>query len=125
MTYATFEDIIKRKHLETSEMQRCDALLEDAAIIIDAYNAKASSDAKRLVSCNMVIRAIGNCDESIPIGATQGTMSALGYSQSWTSAGGSGELYLTKLEKKILGAGNHIGFSNPYSNIPDKEVAND
>lgn len=125
MAYATFEDLIKRKHLETSEMERCDALLEDTAIIIDAYNAKASSDAKRLVSCNMVIRAIGNCDESIPIGATQGTMSALGYSQSWTSAGGSGELYLTKLEKKILGAGNRIRFSNPYSNIPDKEVAND
>ena len=51
-------------------MERCDALLEDTAIIIDAYNDKASSDAKRLVSCNMVIRAIGNCDESIPIGAT-------------------------------------------------------
>ena len=125
MAYATFEDLIKRKYLETSEMERCDALLEDAAIIIDAYNAKASSDAKRLVSCNMVIRAIGNRDESIPIGATQGTMSALGYSQSWTSAGGSGELYLTKLEKKILGAGNNIGFSNPYSNIPDKEVSDD
>jgi hypothetical protein len=125
MAYATFEDIIKRKYLETSEMERCDALLEDAAIIIDAYNAEASLDAKRLVSCNMVIRAIGNRDESIPIGATQGTMSALGYSQSWTSAGGSGELYLTKLEKKILGAGNNIGFSNPYSNIPDKEVSDD
>ena len=77
MAYATFEDLIKRKHLETSEMERCDALLEDTAIIIDAYNAKASLDAKRLVSCNMVIRAIGNRDESIPIGATQGTMSAL------------------------------------------------
>ena len=125
MAYATFEDIIKRKYLETSEMERCDALREDAAIIIDAYNAEASLDAKRLVSCNMVIRAIGNRDESIPIGATQGTMSALGYSQSWTSAGGSGELYLTKLEKKILGAGNNIGFSNPYSNIPDKEVSDD
>lgn len=125
MAYATFEDIINRKDLDTSEMERCDALLEDAAIIIDTYNAKASSDAKRLVSCNMVIRAIGSCDESIPIGATQGTMSALGYSQSWTSTGGSGELYLTKLEKKILGAGNHIGFSNPYKGLAEEDEDDD
>ena len=115
MAYATLEDITVRKELETHEMTRCEALLEDAAIIIDAYNQKASKDAKKLVSCNMVLRVIGNSEDGIPLGATQGSLSALGYSQSWTNSNGSGEMYLTKLDKKILGVGNRIGFSNPFS----------
>ena len=57
--YATFEDIAKRKPVETSEMERCEALLEDAGIIIDAFNTKATAESKRLVSCNMVIRVLG------------------------------------------------------------------
>ena len=58
-------------------------------------------------------------DENIPIGATQGSMSALGYSQSWTTGTGSsvGELYLAKLDKKLLGVGNAIGASNPLGVI--------
>jgi hypothetical protein len=41
-------------------------------------------------------------------------MSAMGYSQSWTiSGGGTGELYLGKLEKKLLGSGNRIGSYSP------------
>ena len=48
------------------------------------------------------------------MGATQGSMSALGYSQSWTIGAGSvGELYLGKLEKKLLGACNRIGSYSP------------
>ena len=121
MAYATFEDIIKRKYLDTSEMERCEALLEDAAIIIDAYNQKASEDAKKLVSCNMVLRVIGNSENGIPLGATQGSLSALGYSQSWTNSNGSGEMYLTKLEKKMLGVGNRICFSNPFSEVVESD----
>ena len=44
MVYATFEDIAKRKPVETSEMERCEALLEDAGIIIDAFNVKAAAE---------------------------------------------------------------------------------
>ena len=115
--YATFEDIAKRKPVETSEMERCEALLEDAGIIIDAFNTKATAESKRLVSCNMVIRVLGSGEEGVPIGTTQATASALGYSQSWTNANGSGELYLTKLDKKILGTGNRIGYTDPYQNL--------
>lgn len=122
MAYATFDDIIVRKQLEMSQYEQCNAMLDDAGIIIDAYNSKAQNSVKKLVSCNMVIRAIGNSDASIPIGATQGTMSALGYSQSWTNANGNGELYLTKLEKKLLGAGNRIGFSNPFDDITEGDA---
>ena len=61
----------------------------------------------------LVIRALGS-GEDVPIGATQGSKSALGYSQSWTiSAGTVGELYLGKLEKALLKSGNAIGSYSP------------
>lgn len=118
--YATVQDVQDRMSATMTQDQEsiCGNLLNDAAIIIDAYNADADLDAKNLVSIRMVIRAM-QADESIPIGATQGSMSALGYSQSWTTGTGSsvGELYLAKLDKKLLGVGNAIGASNPLGVI--------
>lgn len=115
MRYAKFEDIAKRckRNLENEEL--CNALLDDAAIIIDSFNRLAPPDAKKLVTCNMVMRAIGGGEDAqVPIGATQGTVSALGYSQTWSmSSGASGELYLSKLDKKLLRAGVKIGFRSP------------
>ena len=72
----------------------------------------------------MVIRAIGSSgDVTTPIGATQGSMSGLGYSQSWTiSAGATGELYIGKLEKKLLGTGDKIGSYSPTQDlVPELE----
>ena len=117
MAYATIEDVQGRmaRMMSESEQGVCQNLLDDAALIIDAYNPKAEMDKKQLVSVRMVLRAVGDgTDAGIPMGATQGSMSALGYSQSWTiGAGSSGELYLGKLEKKLLGAGNRIGSYSP------------
>lgn len=118
--YATVQDVQDRMSTTMTQDQEsiCGNLLNDAAVIIDAYNAGADLDAKNLVSIRMVIRAM-QADESIPIGATQGSMSAMGYSQSWTTGTGSsvGELYLAKLDKKLLGVGNAIGASNPLGVI--------
>lgn len=118
--YATVQDVQDRISTTMTQDQEsiCSNLLNDAAVIIDAYNADADLDAKNLVSIRMVIRAM-QADENIPIGATQGSMSALGYSQSWTTGTGSsvGELYLAKLDKKLLGVGNAIGASNPLGVI--------
>lgn len=115
MRYAKFSDIQERCRKKIEEEKLCNALLEDAAVIIDTYNRIAPADAKKLVSCNMVIRAIGGGEDTqVPIGATQGTVSALGYSQTWSmSSGTSGELYLSKLDKKILRTGVKIGFKSP------------
>ena len=117
MAYATYEDVQKRKDMGGLNVDSVTALLDDAAIIVDAYNKNASDDAKKLVSCNMVIRAGESSNEGVPIGTTQATATALGYSQTWTNSNGSGELYLTKLDKKILGVGNKIGSSNPYQEL--------
>ena len=115
MRYAKFEDIAKRCKRNPENEELCNALLDDAAIIIDSFNRLAHPDAKKLVSCNMVMRAIGGVEDAqVPIGATQGTVSALGYSQTWSmSSGTSGELYLSKLDKKLLRAGVKIGFRSP------------
>ena len=125
MAYATVEDVQSRMTRTMSENEQtvCAALLNDAALIIDAYNSSVDFDVKEIVSCRMVIRAIGDGgDQGAPIGATQGSMSALGYSQSWTIGSGSvGELYLGKLEKKLLGVGNSIGSCSPAQELAPKK----
>ena len=122
MAYATVEDVEKRitRTLSETEESVCSTLLDDAAVIIDSFNKNASSDAKLTVSCRMVIRARGDgSTNDIPMGATQGSMSGLSYSQSWTlgGGGGAGELYLSKLEKEILGYSNKIGSYSPVQGM--------
>lgn len=118
MAYATIEDVQARmtRTLTDDEERVCASLLDDAGILIDAYNEDASTDSKKVVSCRMVVRALGDGEMSIPVGATQGSQSGLGYSESWTITNGSvGQLYLEKVEKKILGVGDQIGASNPLA----------
>ena len=118
MAYATYTDVQARMNREMSqdEQATCTTLLDDAAVIIDATGTTASADIKKVVSCRMVIRALGESD--VPIGATQGSMSGLGYSQSWTMGSGStGELYLAKLDKQMLGLANKIGSYSPTQEL--------
>lgn len=127
MAYATIADVQTRMTRTMSEADRtvCEKLLEDAGVIIDAFEKGASADAKKVVSCRMVIRALGDGGNAlIPTGATQGSMSGLGYSQSWTigSGGGTGELYLSKLEKQLLGMGNRIGSYSPVEELVPTEA---
>lgn len=126
MTYATVEDVQDRstRAFSQTELQVCETLLEDAAVLIDSFNSNASADAKKVVSCKVVIRALGNgSDMGVPIGASQGSMAALGYSQSWTmGSGSSGELYLSKAEKQLLGGGNKIGSYSPIEELVPQEV---
>lgn len=122
MAYAEVADVEARltRTLSESEQAVCQELLDDAAVIIDAYNSEAAADAKKVVSCRMVVRALGDGGEAnYPMGATQGSMSGLGYAQSWTigAGGGAGELYLGRLEKKLLGAGDRIGSYSPVENL--------
>ena len=126
--YATVQDIETRlgRTFDTTESNVCTSLLDEAALIIDAYNQSAETDKKKDVSIRMVSRAMGTSGDDIPMGSTQGSMSALGYSQSWTmgSGGGVGELYLGKLEKKLLGLGGAVGSYSPTQELvpPSMEV---
>lgn len=120
MAYATVSDVQERMThiMSLGEQALCGTFLDDAALIIDTFNANASADAKKVVSCNMVIRKMG-AEDDVPMGATQGSQSALGYSQSWTISGGgsSGELYLSKMDKRLLGVSNQIGSRSPAEDL--------
>lgn len=128
MAYAAVTDVQARLSYELTQEQQalCATLLDDAAQLIDSTDTAVDEEVKKVVSCRIVIRALPNpADASlagVPVGATQGSMSALGYSQSWTIGSGSaGELYLSKVEKKLLGVGNKIG---SYSPVQSKVVCN-
>lgn len=125
MSYASVQDVENGfRALNSDESSRCIALLEEAAVIIDAHSPNAEATQKKVVSCRMVRRVLGDgsmgSNPMYPMGASQGSASALGYSQSWTLTGGTtGELYLSKLEKKLLGCGNVIGARSPLEGMCD------
>lgn len=124
MAYATTADVMARttRTFSTEELNIITSLLEDAAVLIDSYKdgGCVAVAQKKVVSCRMVLRALGS-DNDIPMGATQGSMSGLGYSQSWTiSSGGSvGELYLSKTDKLLLGGSNSIGSHSPLEDMAE------
>lgn len=124
MAYATYEDVQARmlRQMSDKECCVCGMLLDDAAALIDSTSAKVSDAVKLTVSCRMVIRAMGDgTDSGVPTGATQGSVSALGYSQSWTISSGSvGQLYLDKTDRKLLGLGNAIGSRSPIESFPEE-----
>lgn len=117
MMYATAQDVAAGfRPLSESEMETAEALIKEAAVIIDAYNEDADEEHKKVVTCRMVRRSLGAAEGSaFPLGATQGSMSAGGYTQSWTvgAGGSSGELYIGRTEKKLLGAGSRMGARSP------------
>lgn len=122
MAYATVTDVQARltRTLSAAEQTVCATLLDDVGVLIDSLAKDGSCEAKNIVSCRAVIRALGDGnDAGVPLGATQGSMSALGYSQSWTigNGGGAGELYLSKVEKRMLGLGNKIGSRSPTEDL--------
>ena len=121
MAYATVQDVQAGMLKPMTEAERtvCETLLERAAVLIDAIASGAKDEAKKAVSCSMVQRALASGSVTgVPIGATQGSMSALGYQQSWTlSSGAVGELYLSKNEKLMLGISNSIGSYSPVQEL--------
>ena len=62
MAYATVSDVQARmtRQMSVAEQSVCSNLLDDAAVIIDAYNSEADAEAKKLVSVRMVTRAMGD-----------------------------------------------------------------
>ena len=121
-SYATVNDVQNRtlRTLSNDELNLAKKLLQDAAVIIDLYAPGAQADAKKIVSCRMVLRVLGDGEDTgVPVGANQGTQSALGYSQTWSypTTGSSGELYLAKMEKQMLKSGNTIGSRSPVEDL--------
>ena len=122
--YATVDDVKARttRAYSEAEEQVVGTMLEDAAVMIDRCRSDAPENAKKIVSCRMVIRAMGDGEEyGVPVGANQGSMTAGSYTQSWTmSSGVSGELYLGKADKALSGASSRIRARSPTEGmVPD------
>ena len=121
MVFAEVSDIESRWHtLSASDRQRAEVLIGDASEMLEAalvctIDVSDESQMQRLniVCCNMVIRAM-SASESDAYGASNMSMTAGPYTQSWTYANPSGDMYITKAEKRMLGiTSGYIGTIRP------------
>ena len=116
MAYAEVFDLEYRWHeLTEDEQARAEVLLEDASAYIDSLvdADKCNHDVLKIVCCIMVQRAMVATDANA-LGITQQSMTAGPYTQSWTYSNPSGDFFLTKLEKKLLGISpGYIGSIRP------------
>ena len=102
MAYATVNDLQAGwRTLTADEQTRATTLLDRASTMLDALcdTSGKTADVLKMVTCNMTQRVM--VAESA--GVSSESMGAGGYQQSWTYANPSGDMYLTKYEKKLLG----------------------
>lgn len=108
MAYAEVSDIETRwRDLSTDEESRATALLDDAsamlAELVDIHDGdEQQAELLKIVCCSMVIRAM-SASEYDAFGASQMSMTAGPYTQQFTYSNPSGDMYLTKMEKRLLG----------------------
>lgn len=108
MAFALVSDIEARwRDLSTAEEGRASVLIDDASAMLEQLVDVDATDTKqaellKAVCCNMVIRAMSASDYDA-FGASQMSMTAGPYTQQFTYANPSGDMYLTKMEKRLLG----------------------
>lgn len=119
MAYAEVSDIEARwRTLTETEQTRASVLIDDASAMLDSLVAVDDSDEQqaallKTVCCSMVIRAM-SATEADSFGVSQTSMTAGPYSQSWTYNNPSGDMYLTRMEKRLLGiTTSYIGSIRP------------
>ena len=119
MAFADVFDIESRwRDLSEDEQARASVLLDDASAMLSAQVDVDEADEEQMkllgiVCCSMVIRAM-SATEADSFGADSMTMTAGPYSQSWSYNNPTGDMYLTKLEKKLLGiTSSYIGSIQP------------
>lgn len=123
MAYATIADLESRWRTLTSDEQAVAlTLLDDAAVLIDSMGTPSSTAAALIVSCDMVRRSM-SMSQADAYGLSQASMTAGPYAQQWTYANPTGELYVTRTERKMLGfLGGSIGFARPAYGRLEPEV---
>ena len=109
MAYAGVGDIELRlqRTFTASETANVEALLDSASAVLNKLVKVDDTDTEqaallKFVCINMVCRAVtaGSMDV---LGASQTSITAGAYTQSYSFATPSGDMYLTKLEKRLLG----------------------
>ena len=119
MAFAVVSDIEARwRTLSADEASRASTLIDDATAMLSALVKVDAADAQQAellntVCCNMVIRAMAQSGMDT-FGVSQAAITAGPYTQSFSYSNPSGDMYLTKLEKKLLGVSiGYIGSIRP------------
>jgi hypothetical protein len=119
LSYASVDDLAARwRSLSDVEAEQAEILLEDAAVQlraeiptlrarIEAGDTDLLSAAIR-VECSMVKRALSSGD-GIGVTSTQETQGP--FSRTFQYSNPMGDLYVTKAEKRLLGAGGQQAFT--------------
>jgi hypothetical protein len=122
MAYATVADLEARWRTLTSDEQvRATVLLDDAAVRIDAacpflpLDPPTAEDASKLaarkiVSCEMVKRAMASVGG---VGVESLQQGAGPYQETVKYTNPTGDLYLTKADRTLLGCGAPVAFTIP------------
>ena len=125
MAFAEVSDIEARwRELTAAEEAKASVLIDDASAILSSLVDVDASDAAqasnlRTVCCNMVIRAMSATNTDL-FGVSSATMAAGPYSQTTSYINPSGDMYLTKMEKRILGVTtSYIGTIRPMIGVHD------
>lgn len=122
MAYATIDDLETRwRPLSIQEKQRALVLLEDAALRLDlAFPPPADltpplEAVRVIVSCEMVKRALAAPGG---IGVSSVQQGAGPYQETLTYTNPSGDLYLTKADRKLLGGGQSAYSIDLFPPVP-------
>lgn len=122
--FATTDDLEQRwRPLNSDEQARAEVLLGDAAVRIrvacPGIDAKITAtapavpeldpDVPKIISCEMVKRAMLSPVDQAPMSQTQETVGP--FSRGGTYVNPTGDLYLTKAEKQMLGCGGQQAFT--------------
>ena len=130
MAYATVDDLEARWRTLTSPEERARAgiLLDDAAVRLDVacppsdLPTEAELAARKIVSCEMVKRAMAAADTG-GIGVTSIQQGAGPFQATTQFANPTGDLYLTKADKSLLGCGGQRAFMIDLAPPPPSTVS--
>lgn len=124
MAYATVADLAARwRPLSIAERDRATVLLADASVYVDTECPPADpltdADARKIVVVNMVKRAMLTPVDQVPVTSQQETTGP--FSQSLSFANPTGDMYMSKSDRKLLGCGRQAAFSIDLA--PDAGIA--
>lgn len=107
-SFATVESLKQKYELTETQAERAQSYLDDVTLTITELLAQRgkspeeiSDEILELVTRDVAYRALSSIKDGAVV--SQYTQSAIGYSETFSFSTQSGDIYLTKKEKQLLG----------------------
>lgn len=108
--FATVDDY-ERRYGVVADREKLAEVLLDASRLIAAECAAGGVDVSAPEKAGVLMQACRSCAAramqsdaaGVPLGVTQFSQGAAGFSESWSMANPSADVYLTKAERRMLG----------------------